>query len=285
MRIVRTARAKINLALHVVGQRADGYHLLDTLVTFAPFGDEIAAEADDRLSLEVHGPFGETLKADPDGNLVLRAASLLADEAMRRGAGPVGARIRLDKHLPIASGVGGGSADAAATLLALNDLWNLDIAQSRLAEIGLMLGADVPMCLAGVPARVTGIGEHVAPGPGMPEHGLVLVNPRVPIATPAVFRSLKKRDHAPMPDLPDAWDDVDHLVDWLKTTRNDLQPPAETIAPAVGEVMAVMTALPGCRLARMSGSGATCFGIFDDRAAAIEAQTTLRRERANWWIE
>lgn len=284
MRVVRTAPAKINLALHVVGQRADGYHLLDTLVTFARFGDEITVGTDDALRLEVHGLYGEMLKGDPDGNLVLRAARLLADEAERQGRGRVGASIRLDKHLPIASGVGGGSADAAATLLALNDLWSLDLSPARLAELGLSLGADVPMCLAGVPARVTGIGEHIAPGPAMPEHGLLLVNPQVPLSTPAVFKALTRRDHPAMPDLPDTWDGVDHLVDWLSGTRNDLQPPAEAIATEVSDVMAVLADLPGCRLARMSGSGATCFALFESDEAAAEAGKAVIVARPAWWV-
>lgn len=284
MRVVRTAPAKINLALHVVGQRADGYHLLDTLVTFARFGDEITVAADDALRLEVHGLYGETLGGDPDGNLVFRAARLLAAEAERQGRGRVGASIRLDKHLPIASGVGGGSADAAATLLALNDLWALDLSPARLAELGLSLGADVPMCLAGVPARVTGIGEHVAPGPAMPEHGLLLVNPQVPVSTPAVFKGLTRRDHPPMPDLPEVWDGVDHLVDWLSETRNDLQPPAEAIAAEVADVMAVLADLQGCRFARMSGSGATCFGLFATDDAATDAGKALAAVQPAWWI-
>lgn len=284
MRVVRTAPAKINLALHVVGQRADGYHLLDTLVTFARFGDEITVVADDVLRLEVHGLFGETLRGDPDGNLVFRAARLLAEEAGRQGRGRVGASIRLDKHLPIASGVGGGSADAAATLLALNDLWALDLPLTRLAELGLSLGADLPMCLAGVPARVTGIGEHVAPGPAMPDHGLLLVNPGVPVSTPAVFRGLIRRDHPPMPELPATWDGVDHLVDWLDRTRNDLQPPAEAIANEVADVMAVLADLPGCRFARMSGSGATCFAIFESDSAAAEAGHVVTLARPAWWV-
>ena len=284
MRIVRTAPAKINLALPVGGQRPDGYHLLDTLVTFAPFGDEITVGEAEDMRLEVHGLYGETLKGDPDGNLVFRAARLLAEEAERRGRGPVGASIRLDKHLPIASGVGGGSADAAATLLALNDLWALDLAPQRLAELGLSLGADVPMCLAGVPARVRGIGEHVAQGPTMPDHGLLLVNPQVPVSTPAVFRGLTRRDHPPMPDLPDVWDGVDHLVDWLNGTRNDLQPPAEAIAAEVVEVMDILRQLPGSRFARMSGSGATCFAIFDTDSAAAAAGQLLKATRLEWWV-
>lgn len=288
MPITRLAPAKVNLALHVVGQRADGYHLLDTLVTFADAADLITAEPDDRLRLAIEGPFAgalaDPLEASADTNLVMRAARAMAAEAERLGIQQPGARLTLTKHLPIAAGIGGGSADAAATLHALNDLWTLGLDQRQLAAIGLALGADVPMCLAGLPARVTGIGEEVTPGPALPDHALVLVNPRIPVATPDVFRGLTRRDHPPLPDLPATWDGVDHLVGWLKDTRNDLQPPAEALAPAIRDAMALLAEVPGCHLARMSGSGATCFAIFGDQAAAIEARAALRLKRANWWV-
>lgn len=281
--IVRSAPAKINLALHVVGQRSDGYHLLDTLVTFADIGDTITVEPDDTLTLSISGPFAAQLDGDADANLVMRAARLLADVAQSSGRSCPGAHIGLEKALPIASGVGGGSADAAATLHALNDLWQLGLDVAALSQIGLPLGADIPMCLAAEPARVTGIGEHVAPGPRLPDHALLLINPRVPVATPHVFRGLTRRDHPPMPELPEAWRDLDHLVDWLQPTRNDLQPAAETIAPVITDVLALMRDLPGCQFARMSGSGATCFGIFAD-GGAIEAANIVREIRPEWWV-
>jgi 4-diphosphocytidyl-2-C-methyl-D-erythritol kinase len=284
MRITRSAPAKINLALHVVGQRADGYHLLDTLVAFAAIGDTIEAEIDERLALTVAGPFAHALGGDGTDNLVLRAAYLMADEAVRRGRARPGARLTLTKHLPVASGVGGGSADAAATLIALNDLWQLELDAAYLAAIGLALGADVPMCLNGAPSRVTGIGECVAPAPILPDHGLLLVNPRVPVSTPQVFRGLTRRDHPPLPDLPEVWSDVDHFVDWLTPTRNDLQHPAQAIAPDIAVTLALMRDLPGCRLARMSGSGATCFAIFGDDAAAGMAADVVREMRPTWWV-
>jgi 4-diphosphocytidyl-2-C-methyl-D-erythritol kinase len=284
MRITRPAPAKINLALHVVGQRADGYHLLDTLVMFSTTGDIIEAELDDALTLQVEGPFADALDTGLAENLVMRAALLMADEAIALGRPRPGARLTLTKMLPIASGLGGGSADAAATLIALNELWQLGLGSDRLAEIGLKLGADVPMCLGARPSRVTGIGEYIAPAPSLPDLGLLLINPLVPVATPHVFRGLTKRDHPPMPDLPAAWVDVDHLVDWLTPTRNDLQPVAETLAPDIAAAIALLSALPACRLARMSGSGATCFGIFADSAAAIAAGAIVREQMPHWWV-
>jgi 4-diphosphocytidyl-2-C-methyl-D-erythritol kinase len=284
MRITRSAPAKVNLALHVVGQRADGYHLLDTLVMFAATGDIIEVELADGLTLAVSGPFGDALDCRPADNLVMRAAMLLADAAEGLGNPRPGARITLTKRLPIASGLGGGSADAATTLLALNELWQLNLDRDRLAEIGLQLGADVPMCLRGAPSRVSGIGEVVVPGPDLPDLGLLLVNPGAAVATPHVFRELTRRNHPPMPDLPAAWDDVDHLVDWLTPTRNDLASAAEAIAPDIGLALAFLRALPGCRLARMSGSGATCFGIFEDAAQAAAAAAIVRAAQPHWWV-
>jgi 4-diphosphocytidyl-2-C-methyl-D-erythritol kinase len=282
--IRRPAPAKINLALHVIGQRPDGYHLLDTLVAFAETGDLIEADVDDALTLTVAGPFAGALDTGFADNLVMHAATLLADEAVARGRPRPGARLRLTKTLPVASGVGGGSADAAATLIALNDLWQLGLDDARLATIGLQLGADVPMCLHGGPSRVTGIGEHVAPGPRLPDLAFLLIHPGVPVATPHVFRGLTKRDHAPMPDLPSAWTDIDHLIDWLEPTRNDLARSAEAIAPDIGIALELLRDLPGCRFARMSGSGATCFGIFADVKVVDAARRIARAARPDWWV-
>lgn len=277
------APAKINFALHVVGRRADGYHLLDTLVGFAGCGDTVTAEAGEGISLAVEGPFGTQVGAGED-NLVLKAARLLAEAARARGAEPAGARLTLVKRLPVASGIGGGSADAAAALKALDRLWGLDLPADDLAAIGLRLGADVPMCLAGATARVGGIGEAIAPAPALPAMGLLLVNPLRPVATPAVFRALASRDNPPLPDLPEAWHDLDHLVGWLDATRNDLEAPAVAIEPAIAEVLAALRAHPSCRFARMSGSGATCFGIYADAPAARAAAARLVSARADWWV-
>lgn len=267
------APAKVNLTLHVTGQRADGYHLLDSLVCFAEVGDRISAEADSGLSLALTGPEAGALTAGAD-NLVLRAA---------RAFGPdtPGARLVLDKHLPTASGIGGGSADAAATLRLLARLWRRALPAP---ETVLALGADVPVCLAGRTARMTGIGGHLASAPVLPPVWAVLANPRVEVPTPSVFRALKRRDGRSMPaDLPRLRSAAE-LAIWLRMMRNDLEAPAVAVAPVVAEVIATLTALPGCLMARMSGSGATCFGLFPDPLAAAAAAASLRRQRAGWWV-
>ena len=266
------ARAKVNLALHVVGRRADGYHLLDSLVVFAGVGDRITAAPGPGLRLEVTGPQGLGLAADQD-NLCLRAARLMA--------GP-GALITLDKRLPVASGIGGGSADAAATLQVLARLWQAPLPD---AAAVLALGADVPVCLAGRPARMEGVGEVLSPLPPLPAAWLVLANPGVAVPTPAVFRALERRDNAPLPaDLPRLATAAE-LAAFLQMQRNDLEAPATLLAPVIGQVRAALATQPGCLMARMSGSGATCFGLFPTAATATAAATTLRQAQPGWWVE
>ena len=269
---IEFAPAKINLALHVVGRRADGYHLLDSLVVFARVGDVVRAEAAEALALEVTGPFAHAL-ADEADNLVLRAARLLAEA---HGVTP-GARLALEKHLPVASGIGGGSADAAAALRLLARLWNLP---APAAEIALALGADVPVCLAGAAARMGGIGEHLAPAPGLPACGLLLVNPGVAVATPAVFRTRGGAFSAPL-DLPEGWNDAASMAADLAHMGNDLEAPAVALAPAIGEVLATLRRLPGVLLARMSGSGATCYALFATPAEAEGIAAVVARP--GWW--
>lgn len=266
------APAKVNLTLHVSGQRADGYHLLDSLVVFAGVGDRITVRDDVRLGLEVTGPEAAALGAGAD-NLVLRAARSFDTDR--------GAVIRLDKRLPVASGIGGGSADAAATLAALGRLWDLPLPDP--AEV-LALGADVPVCLSGRPVRMRGIGETLDPIPSLPERlALVLANPRVAVPTPAVFRALARRTNPPMADLPAEFASAGDFADWLHAQRNDLEPAAIGLAPIIRETLDAL-ATTGCLLTRMSGSGATCFGLFADPEAAETAAETLRRDRPDWWI-
>lgn len=268
------ARAKINLCLHVTGQRGDGYHLLDSLVVFADFGDRITCTPGDGLSLAIDGPEGAGLTAD-ENNLVLRAANALGRAK--------GAAIRLDKRLPIASGIGGGSADAAATMLALSKLWRVGLPE---ADVVLRLGADVPVCLAGYPARMRGVGEVVAAlsHPLPPAH-LVLVNPRVHVSTPTIFKGLARKDNPPLPaDLP-RLKSMPELTAFLMMQRNDLEAPALAAEPVIAEVKAALGAQPGCHLARMSGSGATCFGLFADPLSAAAAASAIRQAHPNWWVE
>lgn len=283
------APAKINLALHVTGRRDDGYHLLDMLVIHGGAADRLlarplaAAEAGDEVvTLTITGRFAAGLAADPD-NLVLRAARLVGAEAERLGRRPTPVALTLEKSLPIASGIGGGSSDAAATLRLLDRLWGLGLGRDRLAAIGLALGADVPMCVDGRPLRARGIGDRLEPVAGLGDAALVLVNPGLAVSTPAVFRALVRRDNPGLPDLPARFAGLDDLVRRLAATRNDLEAPAIDLVPAIGAVIARLRAAPGCRFARMSGSGATCFGLFADLAAAEAAAAAIAAERPDWW--
>lgn len=259
------APAKVNLTLHVTGQRPDGYHLLDSLVMFADAGDRISLRLSDRSSLTVTGPMGQGVPAGPE-NLVLRAAALMG----------VKAEITLEKHLPAAAGIGGGSSDAAAVLSALRDLTGKDVPGQ-----GLSLGADVPVCLLRRAAMMRGIGEDVAPVDGLPGLHCVLVNPGVAVPTGAVFEALASKDNPAMDPLPDR-PGFAELIGWLKRQRNDLELPAITARPVIGEVLQAIAATEGCALARMSGSGATCFGLYASAAQAQSAAEALTRP--GWWV-
>jgi 4-diphosphocytidyl-2-C-methyl-D-erythritol kinase len=272
--VVREAApAKINLCLHVTGRRPDGYHLLDSLVVFADVADRVEVATGRGLALSIAGPEAAGLVAEPD-NLVLRAA---------RAMGISDAALRLEKHLPVASGIGGGSADAAATLRALAR-WSGRYLPPD--EVVLSLGADVPVCLAGRPARMSGIGEKLQPLPPLPPLWCVLVNPRVPVPTPEVFAALTRRDHSALPDLPaQALTSATAFVAWLSDqTRNDLVPPALAVAPMLAKVCDALAATPDCLCARMSGSGGTHFGLYASADAAGRAAEALRAVHSGWWI-
>ncbi|MCB4824157.1 4-(cytidine 5'-diphospho)-2-C-methyl-D-erythritol kinase [Roseicella aerolata] len=274
--LTESAPAKVNLYLHVTGRRADGYHLLDSLAVFGPAADALALAPAEDLSLALEGPFGESLAAEPD-NLVLRAARALATAA----GVPARAAITLTKRLPVASGIGGGSADAAAALRGLDRLWGLGLPESRLAVIAAPLGADIPVCIASRPARMQGVGEVLSAAPALPPCGLLLVNPGVALATPAVFRA-RTGGFTPPAELPAFWPDAAAMARGLAETRNDLEPPAIALCPVIAEVLAALRALPGCLLARMSGSGATCFALFPDAAMARAGAGMLP---GAWWCE
>jgi len=270
------APAKVNLHLHVTGRRADGYHLLDSLVVFAGVADRLWVEAADGFALRLTGPFAPELEAEQD-NLVLRAGRLLADAA---GITPHGA-LTLEKILPVASGIGGGSADAAAALRLLQRFWQVSLPPDTLATLCRQLGADVPVCYGVRPAMMRGIGEILTPVAGLPEAGLVLVNPGVGVSTPSVFKARTGAFSAPADSLEAGWPDSASMAAALRALGNDLQPPAITLAPVIAEVLSSIEALPGCLLARMSGSGATCFGLFESPTAAIQAAEGL--QHPGWW--
>jgi len=280
MPVVEEARAKVNLALHVVGRRPDGYHDLDMLVAFAAVGDTVTLAPGDADRFDIDGPMAGDLRADSD-NLVLRA--LRGFRELDGRSDPLA--IRLLKRLPVASGIGGGSADAAATLRGLCRLYGRPTADPSVTALALSLSADVPMCLDGRPARVAGVGERIAPTAGRLAFGLLLANPRVGVSTPAVFQALERRDNPPLPALPAFGTAADLAAFLAIKTRNDLEPPAKAIAPVIADVLAALAGLPGVRLARMSGSGATCFGLFDDRAAADVAGARLAADHPGWWVE
>jgi 4-diphosphocytidyl-2-C-methyl-D-erythritol kinase len=271
---VRHAHAKVNLWLNVVGRRADGYHLLDSLVAFVDLADTLVTRPADRLSLELDGPYAAELARDPD-NLVLKAARLLADRA---GVTPRAA-IALRKHIPVAAGLGGGSADAAAVLRELVDLWRLVIAEDELFDLARSLGADVPMCLAGSAALVSGVGERLSPAPPLPPAAILLVNPGMVLATRDVFAARRGPFSQPAP-LARPWRDLPELAAELLQRGNDLSEAAISLRPAIADVLAFLRASAGAHHAGMSGSGATCFALYDTLDAARGAMASMPTA---WW--
>jgi len=273
-----SAPAKINLYLHVVGRRADGYHLLDSLVAFAEPADEVSAEPAPELSLTLRGPYAAALGDAPRDNLVWRAAEQLAARAGR----PAAAALTLVKNLPVASGIGGGSSDAAAALKALAALWRLGPASIDLAALAATLGADVPVCLGARAAWLGGIGGEVEPAPGVPPVTALLVNPGIALPTPAVFKARRGPFSSPARfAMPAATAD---LIGLLAARRNDLTDAAVSLVPTIARVLERLAGLEGALPARMSGSGATCFALFAAPEAAAAAAARLRAERPEWWV-
>ena len=342
------APAKINLALHVTGQRPDGYHLIESLVDFADVGDVVSIEAAEIDSLRFSGPFGPALSGETGGNLVTKARDALRASTTNH-CPPVA--IHLEKNLPLSSGIGGGSADAAATLKGLNDLWQLGLTLEQLCTIGLTLGADLPMCLHGRPLIAKGIGEIIE-SVDLPPFHMLLVNPGVSVSTPAIFKALAKKENGSLPPIPylsgvqffpdfslanpskvvipgsrsetrnpevrnedigrdglfhppaaashqfpisgfraslrdpgmtTAGESVVEFSEYLHSTRNDLQPPALILQPVIADVIAALET-SGAQFARMSGSGATCFGVFVDSDARFRAKSEIAAIHSDWWI-
>ncbi|MDE0058616.1 MAG: 4-(cytidine 5'-diphospho)-2-C-methyl-D-erythritol kinase [Defluviicoccus sp.] len=272
------APAKVNLFLHVTGRRGDGYHELEGLVAFAAICDRIEVRPAERLEFETGGPFAA--KLDPRAeNLAVRAARALAEAA---GIAP-DARIRLHKALPVAAGLGGGSADAAAVLRALAALWDVTLPGDALAALALRLGADVPVCLAARPSMVRGIGERIDAAPALPTAPILLVNPAVPLATAAVFAaregpfSKPRRFDAALPDVP-------ALAAALSETGNDLAPGARRLCPDIDAMLEAIGTSPSCLLARLTGSGPTCFGLFPAQDHADRAAARIAAARPRWWV-
>lgn len=282
--VTEFAPAKVNLCLHVAGQRPDGYHLLDSLVAFAGIGDTLIARPADVSSLTLQGPFGQAVPSDAD-NLVLRAARAFDPDF------PVA--FTLEKRLPPASGIGGGSADAAAAIratarLKLSQEEGIEEDTSEIplgtdAEALNALGADVPVCLLSRAARMRGIGERLDFLDDFPGGWIVLVNPRVEVPTPAVFRTLARKDNTPLAETLPRWPDIAALAAWLRDQRNDLEPPALIIAPVIADVLAALRVQSGALIARMSGSGASCFALFAAEATARAAAAAIKAAHPGWW--
>ncbi len=261
------APAKINLSLHVTGRRDDGYHLLDSLVVFADVGDEIRLRPSAETHLRVRGRFSASVPEGAD-NLVLRAAHLMG----------VRAEVALDKHLPVGAGIGGGSSDAAAVLRGLAAM------TGRRLPSTLALGADVPVCVAGRPARMRGVGDFLQPVPPLPALPMVLVFPNTSVSTAEVFRLFGGVEGGPMPECLPGWSDAEEAAYWLRDQRNDLQAAAIRVAPAIADALAALDACGDCLLARMSGSGSTVFGLFHSNAAASRAALRIGNGRPDWWV-
>jgi len=285
--LIENGRAKVNLTLRVVGRRVDGYHDLESVVAFADCADRLTLTIGPELRLTASGPRAQECGAAAD-NLVIKAARLLSE----RVAGLRLGEFTLDKHLPVAAGIGGGSADAAAALRLLANANGLAVDDKRVIEAARLTGADVPVCLASRACVMTGIGETLLPLE-LPQMPCLLVNPRVPVATSEVFKALGLRNGELLVGVADviraavAWPEPGaSSADWIAALgegTNDLEAPAMRIQPVISEVLSALRALPGIQLARMSGSGATCFAIFDSNEAAASAAQAIGRDQPGWW--
>ncbi|WP_298986781.1 4-(cytidine 5'-diphospho)-2-C-methyl-D-erythritol kinase [uncultured Roseibium sp.] len=274
------ARAKVNLALHITGQREDGYHLLHSFAVFPQIGDRIALEADDRLNLVLDGPFSRELEGSSDNNLILKAVKGFAEKASI----PVPAvRLTLTKRLPVASGIGGGSSDAATTLRLLEDFSGVYLSEETMQGLALSLGADVPVCLFPEPQIMRGIGDVLSQGPSLPNCTIVLANPKKNVSTPEVFKTMTERHNAAMPIMPEKFETLGELTSYLSVCRNDMQDAAITLCPDIGDVLRALDGNELIEFARMSGSGATCFGLCETRNA-VEIERSLRSAHPDWWI-
>jgi 4-diphosphocytidyl-2-C-methyl-D-erythritol kinase len=275
------APAKINLFLHVGDKRSDGYHALESLIVFAETSDHIEIGPGSDLKLKITGPFGKALSRESD-NLVLKAARALQTKYPHEGQG---AHIALEKNLPLASGIGGGSADAAATLRGLNGFWRLELPEDELLDIAAEIGSDVPACLLSSPCWMEGRGERVSKLGAMPPFELVLVNPGVAVPTGPVFAALNARTGIGAMARPPVLASVWELVAYLADAGNDLEGPAGRFAPVIEDVLAALGHEPACVLAQMSGSGATCFGLFDGSVYAAGAAERIAEEHPHWWVK
>ena len=279
-RVTVRAPAKLNLFLHVGDERPDGYHELQSLVAFAETSDivDVAPSAD--LTLTVSGPFARQIPRG-DENLALKAARALSETCSRA---QLGAAIALEKNLPVTAGIGGGSADAAAVLRALNLLWSLGRSETELIELAQAIGSDVPACVLSRPCWMEGRGERVSAAPSLPPLDVVIVNPGVELPTAVVFRALNARTGTAAMRPPAAIATLWDLVAYLGDAGNDLESPATRLTPIIDEVLDALEHEPACVFAQMSGSGATCFGLFDGRTYAEGAAERIALDHPTWWV-
>jgi 4-diphosphocytidyl-2-C-methyl-D-erythritol kinase len=277
--LILAAPAKLNLYLHVTGRRDDGYHLLDSLVVFADIHDTLTINAADSLSFSADGPFAGAMGDDPAANLVVRAARALGEAVGREPR----VSLHLTKNLPVASGIGGGSADAASCLRGLARYWDIDADAQVLMDIAARLGSDIPACVQGRACFMGGVGADLSPAPSLPPAGVLLVNPGVALSTPAVYRA-RQGGFSPVMRFLEPPPDARALASVLAERGNDLTVPAITLVPQVATVIDLIADADGCLLSRMSGSGATCFGLFADRVSAARAANAIRTGHPGWWV-
>lgn len=276
------APAKINLYLHVTERLPNGYHALDSLMTFADIGDRIQIEEADEFTFSIDGPFAGAFDGvDAEAsNLVVKAATALAAAANK----PLGYKITLTKNLPLGAGIGGGSADAAAIIWGLLSIWDLPKNAPYLNDLMVKLGADVPVCFWSRDTRVRGIGDIFDPVDALPEMPIVLVHPGKPCSTPAVFSEFKGTLKT-VQELPDSFENGKALISFLESQENDLYEPAQKIVPEIENILSALAAQDGCNLHRMSGAGSTCFGLFEDAHSAEKAADNIRQDNPDWWVE
>ena len=274
------APAKLNLFLHITGRRHDGYHFLESLIAFAGIYDTLHVTNSPDITLTITGRFGNVLQHTADTNSIIIAAKALA----KLGNVSSGAAMTLEKELPIASGIGGGSSDAATALRLLSRHWNLSLPDDAMMELSRSLGSDVPCCYRATPAIMHGIGDQITKISALPLLPIVLVNPLKPLSTPLVYK-IGVSQFTPSRLGETIPTSIGELLSYLHTTHNDLEAPATRLCPEITEIIAQLKAQDGCTLARMSGSGATCFGIFSSKATAAKAASNLQEIRPAWWIE
>ncbi len=283
MKLNLYAPAKVNLALHIIGRRTDGYHLLESLVVFPDIVDHLTFENAPDFSLVLDGPYIDGLINLNQQDHIIKIA--LDKFSQTQQITNQGVRIHLTKNLPISSGIGGGSSDAATTLLALNQLWQCHLQQEALEKIAIMIGADVPVCLTKKPTIISGIGEKLSNLSSFPSGAIVLVNSNKLLSTPKVFANLKNSQNAALPEISDNFSDFSTLMNWLSKTRNDLESSAIELEPEIQTIKLELLNQKHCEIARMSGSGATYFGLFQNYEDAQQACQNLQKKYPNWWIK